>query len=200
MESTRGPGERAGALLSSRRAGAAAMLLVVVAVACGPSDAGDANVARGRGLKPASLPVDAQAAIYDAATRAAFDVGPGLVLLLHPLRLPRSAGYTGGDSVPHQLLAALRERNVVSGTCMPERDAPKNTPRCPVNAAGYIIRASDVLRVGGDTVEVYYHAERFGATTGQRPEALRFEKIYQLVGSGTSWRVAREARVRDPQQ
>lgn len=169
-------------------------------LACSSGEPDDANVARGRGLKPASLRVTAQAAVYDAATRAAFDLGPGLVLLIHPLKLPRTAGYTGGDSVPKDLIAALRQRNVVSGTCTPERDAPRNTPRCPVNIAGYIIRPSDVLRVGGDTVEVYYSAERFGAATGKRPEALRFEKIYQLVGSGTSWRVAREARVRDPEQ
>jgi len=97
-------------------------------------------------------------------------------------------------------LTALRKRNVVSGTCTPQRDTPRNTPRCPVNVPGYIVRASDILRVSTDTVEIYYSAERFGAATGQRPEALRFEKIYQLVGSGTSWRVAREARVREPER
>lgn len=192
--------EREGRTPHALGASGSLMLLLLLAGACAPSDDADANIARGRGLKPASLPVSAQAAIYDAATRAAFDVGPGLDLLLHPLKLPRSAGYTGGDSVPHDLIAALRARNVVTGTCTPQRDTPRNTPRCPVNMAGYIIRASDVLRVGGDTVEVYYQAERFGPATGQRPEALRFEKIYQLVGSGTSWRVAREARVRDPEQ
>lgn len=168
--------------------------------ACSSGEPDDANVARGRGLKAASLPVAAQAAVYDEASRAAFNLGPDLVLLLHPLKLPRTAGFSGGDSVPKDLIAALRKRNVVSGTCTPERDAPRNTPRCPVNFAGYIIRPSDILRVGGDTVEVYYFAERFGAATGQRPEALRFEKIYQLVGSGTTWRVAREARVKNPDQ
>ena len=67
-----------------------------------------------------------------------------------------------------------------------------------MNVPGYIIRASDILRVSPDTVEIYYSAERFGAATGQRPEALRFEKIYQLVGGGSNWRVVREARVRKP--
>ncbi|HET9684172.1 MAG TPA: hypothetical protein VFP15_08730 [Gemmatimonadaceae bacterium] len=182
--------------LNCSRLGIASALLGVLACSAGEPD--DANVARGRGLKPASLPVTAQAAVYDAASRAAFNLGPDLVLLIHPLRLPRSAGYAGGDSMPKAVITALRQRNVVSGTCTPERDGPRNTPRCPVNMAGYVIRPSEVLRVGGDTVEVYYSAERFGAATGQRPEALRFEKIYQLVGSGTNWRVAREARVRDP--
>jgi hypothetical protein len=172
--------------------------VIGVVIACSSGESDDANVVRGRGLKPASLPVAAQAAIYEAASRAAFDLGPGLVLLLNPLKLPRTAGQAGGDKVPKDLIAALRARNVVSGTCVPQRDTPRNTPRCPVNMAGYVIRPSDVLRVAGDTVEVYYAAERFGAATGQRPEALRFEKIYQLVGSGTNWRVAREARVKDP--
>ena len=168
-------------------------------VACSSAGSDDANVARGRGLKDATLPVAAQAAIYEQASRAAFNLGPDLILLIHPLKLPRTAGYAGGDSVRKDLIAALRKRNVVSGTCTPERDNPRNTPRCPVNVPGYIVRASDVLRVSPDTVELYYSAERFGAATGQRPEALRFEKIYQLVGSGTDWRVAREARVREPE-
>ena len=177
---------------------AAMTTFVMLAVACSPSDQEDANVARGRGLAPAALPIEGEAAVYEAATRAAFDLGPGLVLLIHPLELPRTAGYAGGDSVSRALIAALRARNVISGTCMPQRDAPRNTPRCAINVPGYIVRASDVLRVSADTVEIYYSAERFGAATGQRPQALRFEKIYQLVGRGTAWRVAREARVKEP--
>lgn len=165
---------------------------------CKSGEPDDSTIARGRGLKVAALPVAEQAAIYEQASRAAFDLGPGLVLLIHRLKLPRTAGYTGGDSVPADLIAALRRRNVVSGTCTPQRDAPRNTPRCAVNVPGYVVRASDILRVSPDTVEIYYSAERFGAATGQRPEALRFEKIYQLVGRGTDWRVAREARVREP--
>jgi hypothetical protein len=170
-----------------------------VLLACSSGETDDANVARGRGLQVASLPVAAQAAVYEQASRAAFDLGPGLVLLIHPLKLPRTAGYAGGDSVSRELIADLRRRNVVSGTCTPQRDAPRNTPRCPVNVPGYIVRASDILRVSPDTVQIYYSAERFGAATGQRPEALRFEKIYQLVGSGTNWRVVREARVHEPE-
>lgn len=173
-----------------------AVLLVIAttAVACGPGT-DDSNVARGRGLEPAALPVAAEARIYDAAVRASFDVGPGLTLLLHPRRLPRTAGDGGGDSVPPALVRALREREVVSGVCDPQRDSPKDTPRCDAPMAGYIIRSSDILRVSTDTVEMYFSAERYGLATGQRPEALRFEKVYQLVGSGTTWRVAREGRV-----
>jgi hypothetical protein len=182
--------------LLNRATCAAAVIGLLLGCSSGQSDS---SIARGRGLDIATLPVAAQAEVYEQASRAAFDLGPRLVLLLHPLKLPRSAGYAGGDSVPKDLIAALRKRNVVSGTCTPQRDTPRNTPRCPVNVPGYIIRASDILRVSPDTVEIYYAAERFGAATGQRPVALRFEKIYQLVGSGSNWRVVREARVREPE-
>lgn len=186
--------------MNSTRNHVAATTLLALAAACSSGAADDSNIARGRGLEAAPLPLAGQAAVYGAASRAAFDLGPRLVLLIHPLKLPRSAGYTGGDSVPADLVMALRRRNVVSGICTPQRDAPRNTPRCAVNVPGYIVRASDVFRVSPDTVEIYYSAERFGAATGQRPEALRFEKIYQLVGGGTNWRVAREARVREPER
>jgi hypothetical protein len=178
-------------------AGRRVVLAAIFAAACGPAGPDDSNVARGRGLAPARLSPSAEASIYDAAVRAAFDVGPDLVLKAHPLRLSRTEGYESGDSLPSDVLSALRSRGVVRGRCDPVRDAPRNTPRCSGPEAGYIVRASDVLRVGGDTVQLYFSAERFGAATGLRPEALRFEKAYQLVGSGDTWRVIREGRVHE---
>jgi hypothetical protein len=111
--------------------------------------------------------------------------------------LPLAAGYEGGDSVPSALMSALRDRGVVSGSCEPKRETAR-TPRCTGQRTGYVIRASPVVQVGRDTVQVNFAAEVFGPETGQSPPSLRFEKIYQLVGSGTQWRVAREARVRQP--
>lgn len=177
----------------SRRHLAAALL---VAAACGPATPDDANVARGRGLLVMQVPPATEAAMVDAAARASFDVGPGLVLLLHPRRLARQAGYDGGDVVPPAVVTALLARGTVRGSCEPMRDAPRNTPRCNVRDAGYIIRASQPLRAAGDTAQLYFAAERFGPATGARPEALRLEKVYQLVGGGTDWRVVREARVK----
>lgn len=182
----------------TRRTIAFLLLSTASALACGPTGDDDANVARGRKLALAALPAPAEGAVYDAAVRAAFDVGPGLTLLIHPLRLPRSAGYAGGDSVPAPLVRALRARGTVSGRCEPQRETLLDTPRCDSASPGYIVRASDVFRVSRDTVELYLSAEQFGAATGQKPPVLRFEKIYQLVGSGTRWRVAREARVHEP--
>jgi hypothetical protein len=180
----------------ARRAAIGFAAASCVALACSGGGPDDSNVARGRGLTPMPLSPGAEAAVYDAAARASFDVGPDLVLMAHPRRLPRTAGYEGGDTLPPALLQALRERGVVRGTCDPKHSVPLDTPRCGGPLAGYIIRGSPVVRVGGDTIQLNFAAETFAAAAGQRPQALRFEKIYQLVGRGTGWRVVREARVK----
>lgn len=167
-----------------------------ITLACSGGAPDDSNVARGRGLRPLPLSSAAEAAVYDAAARASFDVGPDLVLMAHPRRLPRTAGYEGGEPLPAALLDALRDRGVVRGSCDPKHETPHDTPRCSGAQAGYVVRGSPVVRVGGDTVQLNFAAEAFAPASGQRPQALRFEKIYQLVGSGTTWRVVREARVR----
>jgi hypothetical protein len=169
-----------------------------VVLGCSGSGPDDSNIARGRGLATLPLSPAAEAAVYDAAARASFDVGPDLVLMAHPRRLPRTAGYEGGEPLPPALLQALRERGVVRGSCDPKHEVPLDMPRCAGAQAGYVIRGSPVVRVGGDTVQLNFAAEAFAPASGQRPQSLRFEKIYQLVGSGTTWRVAREARVRAP--
>ena len=172
-------------------------LALSLASACGGSDADDANVARGRKLAPAPLAPAAEASVYDAAVRASFDMSPDLVLVLHPRRLPRTAGYEGGDPVPAALVQALRDRGVVRGVCEPKHEAPRDTPRCPGPQAGYVVRASTPFKASGDTIQINFAAEAFAAEKGARPQALRFEKIYQLVGSGSAWRVVREARVKE---
>ena len=173
-------------------------LLLCITTACDTGEPDDSNVARGRGLKAATIAPAAEASIYDAAVRASFDVEPGLVLLAHPRRLPRTAGDQGGEPVPPELLAALRDRRIVQGTCEPRHETPRDTPRCGVPQTGYILRASVPFVAASDTVQINFAAEAFAAATGARPQALRFEKIYQLVGRGTQWRVVREARVREP--
>jgi hypothetical protein len=183
--------------MNSRLVGRCAeSLLLCLALACGGAP-DDSNVFRGRGLKPVAVSTAAEAAIYQAAVRASFDPDPSLVLLVHKLKLPSTAGYEGGDTVSAALVSALRDRGVVSGTCDPRREAAK-TPRCTGARTGYVIRGSPVMQVGRDTVQLNFAAEVFGPESGAAPQSLRFEKVYQLVGSGTQWRVAREARVRQP--
>ena len=172
-----------------------AVLSLVVSCSGGGDD--DANVARGRKLEPAPLGAAAEASVFDAAVRASFDMSPDLVLMLHTRRLPRTAGYEGGEAVPSDLVQALRDRGVVRGVCEPRHEAPRDTPRCAGPQAGYVVRASTPFKAPGDTVQINFAAEAFAAEKGARPQALRFEKIYQLVGSGSTWRVVREARVKE---
>lgn len=163
---------------------------------CAPTE-NKAPVTRGKGLEVAKLPAGSEAAIYDAAIRSAFDIAPGLSLYLHPRKLPRSAGYNGGDTIPRRLANTLRQRALVQGTCEPERDSTTGVPRCSVPEAGYIVRASDVLQVSKDTVQLYFAAERFATPTSAKQPPFHFEKIYQLMRDGSGWRVVREARVAD---
>ena len=169
--------------------------LMIVASACDAREPVD-SYARGHGVPLAHLSVEGESQVIEAAIRVAFDVEPGLALRLHPLRLPRTAGDSGGAPVPPAILQSLRKRGLVLGTCEPIRTSARDTPRCSGPEAGYIVRASDVFAISPDVVEVNFAAEKFGAATGKKPEALRFEKIYQLAREGQRWRVVREARAR----
>ena len=169
-------------------------MLLLLASGCGKGAPEDSYV-RGHGVPVAALPVAAESQVVEASIRAAFDVDPALALRVHPRRLPRSAGDSGGDPVASDLTRLLRDRGVVRGTCEPIRNSPRDTPRCSGPEAGYIIRVSDVFAVSRDTFELYLGVEKYGASTGQKPEALRFEKVYQLVREGQRWRVVREGRM-----
>ena len=171
--------------------------IACLVLACADAAPDDANVARGRGLRPVALAPEAEASVFDAAVRASFDVEPGLVLMVHPRRLPRTAGYDGGEALPAPVAKALRDRGIVRGVCEPRHEAPRDTPRCAELQAGYVVRASVPVRVAGDTIQLNFAAEAYAAASGLRPQSLRFEKIYQLVGRGADWQVLREARVRE---
>jgi hypothetical protein len=179
------------------RAAVAAVLATAFALACTGDGEDNSNFARGRGLSVLTLAPATEAGAVNAAIRAAFDIDPSLVLMMHPRRLPRTAGYEGGDSVSGAVAGALRHGGLIRGTCAPTHDAPRDTPRCPGSQAGYVVRISDAFQGKGDTLQMNFAAEKFAAATGPRPEALRFEKIYQLVRESSGWRVVREARVRD---
>jgi hypothetical protein len=172
------------------------ILLFAMTAACQPAETG-AVIARGRGLEAVALPANQEAGVHEATIRAAFDVGPGLALYLHPRRLARSAGYEGGEPVAMSLVNGLKSSGLVRGTCEPQRDTPTSSPRCDVPEPGYLIRASDILRVSKDTLQVYFAAERFATRSGPLQPPFHFEKIYQLIRAGSSWRVVREARVAD---
>jgi hypothetical protein len=155
----------------------------------------DDGFVRGPGLRVASLPITARVVIYDAAVREAFDVGPGLSLLLATTFLPRTTGLEGGAPVPKDLTDALRARGVVRGVCRSLAAAARGAPVCDAPDPGYIVTFSEIFRMSADSVQVHLAAERYNTPTSAALELLRFEKAYQLVGKGTTWRVARAGRV-----
>jgi len=180
-------------MLTARRI-ALIMLLGTTFGGCTAKEPDDGFV-RGPGLRVAPLPVAARVVIYQAAVREAFDVGPGLSLLLASTFLPRTTGLEGGAAVPKDLADALRVRGVVRGVCRSVAVAAREAPVCDAADPGYIIRFSEVFRMSGDSVQVHLAAERYNTPTSAALELMRFEKAYQLVGKGTTWRVVRAGRV-----
>ena len=168
--------------------------LLVVAMGCVEKEPDDGFL-RGAGLQVRKLPVPATVAIYDAAVKTAFDVGPELILMLDPRLLPRTKGLGPGAPVPKDVADALRRRGIVQGTCQAPEETSQEAARCDVANPGYIVRFSDVFQMTGDSVQVHVAVERYNTSTSANAEVMRFEKAYQVVGSGESWRVVRQGRV-----
>ena len=154
----------------------------------------DDGFVRGPGLKLAQLPVPSRVAVYDVALRSAFDVGPGLVLMLDPRLLPRESGLGPGRPMPKPLVDALRQQRVVQGICESPTEASRQAPICEASSPGYIVRFPDVFRMGGDSVQLHIAVERYNTASSVQSEIMRFEKAFQVVGRGTTWRVARQGR------
>ena len=170
-----------------------AITALCLASAC-TSDEGP-RVARGRGLEPARLSATEQAQIYRAAVASAFDLGPGLVLQLHPRLLPREAGVAGGDSMPAAVIQAMRRAGTIAGVCEPDSTPRGQLPLCDATTAGYIVRYSYVLRIADDSVQVYLSAEQYTVPGAPPQQVFQFEKAYQIAKQNGRWRVRREGRV-----
>jgi len=181
--------------LSHHRRIRVAVLAGLLSAGCGGGDDAEKDVSRGRGLQVAALPAEARTRVYAAAVGAAFDVGPSLTLLLDPRLLPRTAGLVGGQPLDAAVAGALRKQGVVKGTCEPPTEGTRETPRCEAPAAGYVVRFSDVFQLGPDSMQVHLRAQQYDTPGSGAHAALEFEKAYQVVRRGGTWRVAREARV-----
>lgn len=172
-------------------------LLFALGWACSPP-AAQPDTSRSNGLPVATLTVEEQAAVYDAAVRAAFDVGPDLYLVAHKRRLPAGAGLEGGDELPSALGTALERAGITHGTCDPERSNAQRAPLCPVERSGYIIRATDVYQAAGDTLRMNFRSELYAAARGSGQEPFAFEMAYKLAPSAPGrWRVVAEGRVQE---
>src|SRR5688572_18461937 len=109
------------------------VLLLVLVLGC----AKDASYARGRGLEVAQLPATDRAQIYAASLGGAFDLDPGLSLLVDTTLLSRVGGEGPGGALGADVRAALRGTGVTKGECRPERRAPTRTPVCRADLPGY---------------------------------------------------------------
>jgi hypothetical protein len=159
--------------------------------ACAPDDS---NVVRGKGLTVATLPPAAQARVYEAAVRGAFDLDPSLSLLLDSRELPRGVGLAAEGVVPSAVAAELQQRGVTRGVCEPALETT-GAPRCKAELPGYIVRFSPVFALGGDSVQVYIYVQKYDTPTGEASQTLRFERAYQVARQGDDWRAVREGRV-----
>ncbi|MEX2177446.1 MAG: hypothetical protein WD801_01970 [Gemmatimonadaceae bacterium] len=166
-----------------------------VATACGKPQ----TDYRGAGLSEAPLPLDDVVSIYQTALAASFTLrDPNLSILLDPTLLPRSAGLAGGDSVPAELVAALRGRGLVKGMCRVQEQKSRIPLVCRAERAGYVARFSEPLALGIDTVQVYLVVQQYSLPGGPTAERFRFERAYHVVKTGSSWRAVREGRLPEP--
>lgn len=165
------------------------------ALACSPAE----DAYRGLGLHVDTLSLSDRVATYRATLGASFSIDdPRLSLLADPWFLPRTAGLAGGDSMPADLLAALRRNGLVTGTC---RVPLKNTRLpliCRAERAGYVVRFSEPFALGPDSVQVHVVVQQYATPNGPRAERLRFERAYHVARRGETWRAVREARLPQP--
>ena len=171
-------------------------LVVVLLAACVANE--DDHFVRGHKLRVASMTADARIAVYKAALGAAFDLrDPALTLLLDRRKLPRVGGMAEEGRLSGPVANGLQDRNVVQGVCEPPITTSRKTPVCTARGPGYIVRFSDVLGRGGDSVEVYLAVQKFDTPSSGGSESLRFERAYQMARHGDSFEPTQEARVRE---
>lgn len=171
-------------------------LLTSILVACATRD--DDHYVRGHGLRVAPLQPNTRVDVYQAALAEAFELNdPSLTLLIDRRVLPRAGGMAEDGRLPGTVEVGLRERGAIQGSCEPPINVSRKTPQCTARGPGYVVRFSDVLARGGDSVEVYLAIQKFDTPTGHGTESLRFERAYQLVRRGDKWVPTAEARVRE---
>lgn len=149
---------------------------------------------RGRGLTNASLSPSAQARVYEAAERSAFDFD-NTSLLLDRRLLPREVGLAPAGAVSNAVMSEMRSRGAIRGTCQPPLKGTRGNPHCSAADPGYVVRFSPVFAGRGDTVEVYLYAQKYDTQASGASETLRFERAYQVVKRGADWQAVREGSV-----
>jgi hypothetical protein len=168
------------------------VLLLAVLLACAEDTS---KYARGRGLEVAQLTAADRAGIYAAALGGAFDIAPGLSLLVDTAMLTRAGGEAPGSPLGSDVRAALHGTGVTKGECAPQRRAATRAPVCRADLPGYVVRFSDVFAMRGDSVQTYLLAERYDTPSTGEHNRFKIEQAYQLVRRNGDWRVVRKARI-----
>ena len=173
-----------------------ALPIALMLVACGPG--ADDHYVRGHNLSVASMTANARVSVYEAALGAAFDLrDPALTLLLDRRKLARVGGMGEDGKLSGPVESGLKQRGVIHGVCEPPISSSRATPQCTARGPGYVVRFSEVLGRGGDSVEVYLAVQKYDTPNSGHSESLRFERAYQLVRRGDTFEPTREARVRE---
>jgi hypothetical protein len=167
--------------------------LMTTLVGC---SADDSNNVRGRGMTIAPLPSTEQAHVYEAAARAVFDVDdPSLSLMVDARLLPRTKGLTPDGRLADTVVSELRRQGAAKGTCEPALEGTRGTARCTAALPGYVLRFSPVFSIGADSMQVYVYAQKYDTPSSGISETLRFERAYQVVRRGDTWKAVREGQV-----
>lgn len=154
---------------------------------------------RGTGMPVDTLPLRDVVSIYRAALAGSFDVrDPTLSILIDPVYLPRSSDLAGGDTIPSDVIAALRATGVVQGTCALQVERMRVPLVCRAERAGYVARFSPPFALGVDSVQVHLVVQQYAIPGGPVEQRLRFERAYRVAREGTSWRALSEARLPQP--
>ena len=156
---------------------------------------------RGAGLPVDTLPLNDLVGAYRATLGAAFSLDdPALSLLVDPVLLPRGEGLVGGDTMPSPVRSALQRAGLVKGTCQVPPQKTRTPLVCRANRPGYVVRLSApfALGAGHDSVQLHLVVQQYAIPKGPVAERLRFERAYQLVRRGRTWRAIGEARLPQP--
>ena len=163
--------------------------------ACKPA----AGVYRGGGLAVDSLKPAELVGVYRATLAGSFTLGdPTLSILVDPIYLPRSSGLVGGDTMPPDVVQALRNSRVVEGLCKIPIKASGMPLICQAEKPGYVARFSTPFQMPGDTVQVHLVVQEYAIRGSPVQQRLRFERAYYVTRNGDSWKAVREARLSAP--
>lgn len=173
------------------------VLVSAALIACAPERP---DFYRG-GTREIATPAPADlASAYRAALAGSFNVtDPGLWILVDDLYLPRTEGLIGGAEIPAEQMRAIQSLDVVKGSCtVPVQARGRGALVCSAERPGYAVRFSEPFALGADSMQVHVVVEQYATPGGPQLERLRFERAYQVVKRGASWRAVREARLPQP--